>query len=364
MMKNQQRLEQFAGLVLVGAIAAGCLLVLRPYVSAILWAAILCFATWPVNELLLKWLRGRRTLAAVLMTVMLSLVLFIPFLMVSLSFADSVRVVMGWVDSRRETGLPPPPQWVGRIPLAGEWVATYWSDLAENTERALAWLKPWMTAAGAWLLRHSLDVAQGIFHLGLSLLIAFFFYRDGEGLVVHIREGTKRITGDYAQRLFHVVSSTVQSVVYGVIGTALAQGIVAGIGFALAGIPSATLLAVFTFLLSIVPVGPPIIWGGVSVWLFAHGRTGWGVFMIVYGLLAISGIDNIVRPMLISRGTKLSFALMLLGVLGGITVFGFIGIFIGPTLLAAGFSLAQEFLVRGRTAPPGQKARPDATPAA
>ena len=108
------------------------------------------------------------------------------------------------------------------------------------------------------------------------------------------------------------------------------------------------LLAFFTFFLSFVPFGPPIVWIGASIWLFAQGRIGWGIFMVVYGVLCISSVDNVVKPYIISRGSKLPFVVMFIGVLGGVATFGFIGIFLGPTLLAVGFSLAQEILGQRR----------------
>jgi predicted PurR-regulated permease PerM len=110
-------------------------------------------------------------------------------------------------------------------------------------------------------------------------------------------------------------------------------------------------LALFTFFLSFIPFGPPIIWIGASIWLFAQGSTGWGIFMIVYGVLAISSVDNVVKPVIISRGSRLPFVVMFIGVLGGVATFGFIGIFLGPTLLAVGFSLAQEILGQRRKNP-------------
>jgi predicted PurR-regulated permease PerM len=346
MVKNQQRIEQIAGIILIGAIVVGCWLVLRLFMLAILWAAILCFATWPVHELLLKWLRGRRTLTAALMTFILLLVLFVPFLVVGLTFTESIRTVIEWLDTQQKSGLPPAPAWVEKIPLIGSTISEYWSRLGENAEPALNWLKPWLKEVGLWLLRHSIGIAQGLFNLAMSLLIAFFLYRDGEGIVVNLREGFRRISGDYAQHLIDVVKATVRSVVYGVIGTALAQGAVAGIGFAIAGVPWVMLLALFTFFFSFIPGGPPIIWIGVSIWLFTQGHTGWGIFMILYGVLAISMVDNVIKPYIISRGTKLSFIVMLIGMLGGIAAFGFIGVFLGPTLLAVGFSLAHEIITQ------------------
>lgn len=359
MVKNQKRIEQIAGIALIGAIVIGCGFVLRPFLSAILWAAILCFATWPLHELFLKWLPGRRNLTAGLMTAVLSLVLIIPFVVVGLTFTDSVREGMAWLDIQKEEGLIPPPAWVQRIPLIGDRISQSWSELAADPQPVIARWKPRFQAAGLWLLRHSLDLAQGVFQLVISVLIAFFLYRDGEGLVARLREGFQRISGDYSQHLVDVVKTTVRSVVYGVIGTGLAQGIVAGIGFAIAEVPSPMLLALFTFFLSFVPFGPPIIWIGASIWLFAQGSIGWGIFMVAYGLFGISSVDNVVKPYIISRGSKLPFIVMFIGVLGGVATFGFIGIFLGPTLLAVGFSLAQEIIGQHRQAAPKAVREPE-----
>jgi len=348
MVKHQRTIEQIAGLALIVVIVMGCVLVLRPFISAILWAAILCFATWPVHDLLLRWLRGRRNLTAGLMTALLSLVLIIPFLVVGLTFTDSVRETMKKIESYQEAGLPGPPAWVEKVPLVGRPISDYWREYMVDTGPAMDWLKPRLQRIGLWLLNHSLDVARGVFQLVMSVLIAFFLYRDGEGLVARLRDGFERISGDYGQHLMDVVKTTVRSVVYGVIGTGLAQGLVAGIGFAIAGVPSPILLAMLTFFLSFLPVGPPFVWIGASIWLFVQKGTYWGIFMVLYGLLGISSVDNVVKPIIISRGSKLPFIVMFIGVLGGVATFGFIGIFIGPTLLAVGYSLVQEILDKRR----------------
>jgi predicted PurR-regulated permease PerM len=225
MFKDQQRIEQIAGLILIAAIVVGCLFVLRLFALAIIWAAILCFATWPLRELLLKWLKGRKNLAEGLMTVIILLVLFVPFLIMGLTFTDSINAGLKWLETHKDSALLPPPTWVERIPCVGGRITTYWANLAEDAEPALTRLRPWFQEAGLWLLKNSVYVAQGIFNLAMSVLIAFFLYRDGDGIIVNLREGFQRISGDYAQHLMNVVKTTVQSVVYGTIGTAIAQGV-------------------------------------------------------------------------------------------------------------------------------------------
>lgn len=344
MARNKQEIERIAGLVFIGAVVIGCGFILRSFASAIIWAAILCFATWPVYERLLKWLRGRRNLAAGLMTIALVLVLFTPFLIVGISFTDNIQASLEWINSHKGTAVPPPPEWVAKIPLIGAKLFASWLELTQNAAPMLERLRPWAQKAGLWLLQHSLDFAQGIFYLAISMLIAFFFYRDGRDAVVRLRPGFQRISGDYAQRLLDVVTTTIKSVVYGVLGTGLVQGVVATIGFAIAQVPSPLLLGLFTFFLSFVPGGPVIVWLGASIHLFLQHRIGWGIFMILYGILLISSIDNIIKPLIFSRGSKLPFILMLIGMLGGIATFGFIGVFLGPILLAVGYSLVKEFL--------------------
>ncbi len=354
MAKNKQKIEKIAGWVFIGVVAAGCGLVMRPFVLDILWAAILCFVTWPLYELLLKWLRGRRTLVAAIMTILLLLVLFIPFFVIGLKFTDSIRAAMEWLEAHKQTGLPLPPVWVERIPLAGAKLSEYWSALAADEETVANRLMPWIQKAGLWLLQHSVDLGQGIGHLAISVMIAFFIYRAGDGVTARLREMFQQVSGDKAQHLINVVRTTIRTVVYGAIGTALVQGAAAGIGFFIVGAPSVMMLALFTFFLSFIPFGPPIIWIGVSIWLFAEERIGWGVFMIIYGLLAISSIDNLVKPYIISRGSRMPFIVMFIGVLGGIVTFGFIGVFVGPILLAVGYSLLQEFLSHHRYASAGK----------
>jgi predicted PurR-regulated permease PerM len=147
-----------------------------------------------------------------------------------------------------------------------------------------------------------------------------------------------------------LAGKTVRGVVYGILGTAFVQAVLAGIGFLIAGVPNPGFLALLTFFLSVVPVGPPLIWLPASLWLFHQGSTGWGIFMICWGVL-VSSVDNLVKPWLISQGNAMPFLLILFGVLGGALTFGFIGVFIGPTLLAVGYRLVVEWAATHRAVP-------------
>jgi predicted PurR-regulated permease PerM len=152
-----------------------------------------------------------------------------------------------------------------------------------------------------------------------------------------------RVAGADALRLLEVAEGTIQGVVYGIIGTALAQAVLQVIGLLLAGVPGALLLGGLTFFLSVVPVGPPMVWGGAAAWLYFNGQMGWAIFVALWGFFVVSTVDNVIKPYLIARGANLPFVLVLLGVLGGVLAFGVIGVFIGPTLLAVGYRVMLEW---------------------
>jgi len=346
---NLKRIETMAAVAAVAMLAAGCLVVLRPFASAILWAAVLTYTTWPLLLRMEGWMRGRRSLAAFTMTAIIAMVMVLPFVVAGITLAENVSR-MEDIFHFLQDGLPcEAPDWARNLPWIGPAVERAWPGFAQDAGWIPGAVKAAGLGAGKWLLTHSLDFGMGITQLALSVVIVFVFYRDGESVTARIVAGTQRIAGDVAQRLLSVAGNTVRSVVYGIIGTAMAQAIVAAIGFRMAGVPSPFLLGLLTFLLALVPAGPPLIWIPAVLWLFHEGYTGWGVFMAVWGVFGISGIDNLVRPYLISRGAKLPFVIVLLGAIGGVLAFGFIGLFLGPVLLAVGYALVREFTASSKS---------------
>jgi predicted PurR-regulated permease PerM len=187
-------------------------------------------------------------------------------------------------------------------------------------------------------------VAGGFLQLLLVVFVAFFFYRDGTRLAANLVAIVRRLGGALGEEMLTLSCNTVKGVMLGIFGTALAQSAVALIGFLMAGAPMPLLLALATFFLSVIPVGPPLIWGGAALWLYSHGDHGWAIFLALYGLLVISSVDNVVKPILISHSSHLPVLLVVLGVLGGVLAFGFIGIFLGPTLLAVGLTLITHWI--------------------
>ena len=330
----------------IGAIAflvIGCLYVLRPFLAAILFAAAVVISSWPMYLFLLKRMGNRRTLAALTLTFTLLLLVILPITLVAYNLADDVGRFYEQIKLAVETGHVEPPAWLRRLPLIGAWADRYVRETVASREQMLELATRMLEPARQFLLGGGIVLGVGVAQMSLAAFVSFFLYRDGLGLMRAIRIAMERIIGDSAHRVADTVSHTVRGVMYGLLGTALAQALVAALGFAIAGVPGVLLLGFATFVLSLVPVGPPVIWGGAAIWLFGQGQTGWGVFMLVWGLVLISGVDNVVKPMLISRGSDLPFLLVLLGVLGGVIAFGFVGLFVGPVLLAVGYSLLHEW---------------------
>jgi len=349
-MELTKRIEVISGITLVAIIAAGCLLVIWPFTSSILWAAVICFATWPLHQRINRLCKNRRSLSAALMTLIMVVVTVLPFVLVATALDTSLSSLIARLQNMSTQGIPPAPAWTGHIPLVGSYLQSNWSDLATDSEKGHTFLKVALANLKPWLLRRCLDFGIGVLHLCISVFIAFFFYRDGDRLVGHLSKLGLRILGDYSRHLVNVIGSTVRGVVYGFLGTALVQGVLAAIGFLIAGVPSALMLGFFTFFMALLPFGTPLIWIPVTVWLFVTSGVKWGLFMAAWGLCIVSGIDHPLRPYLISREANLPFVLVFLGAAGGLLAFGFIGLFLGPTLLAVGYCLVQE-MIRHKKSP-------------
>lgn len=338
-----KRLEYFSQLAAVLILAAACFLVLRPFLGAMLFAAVICISSWPLYQWLLRRMKDRNSLAAFTMTLSLVLVVILPLALTAYNLADNIAIIYDAVKQAVEAGPPGPPAWLEGIPLVGESLAEYWILIASSREEMVALAKRMLEPGKDILLAGGILLGQGVIEMSLAAFVSFFFYRDGVALLRLLNTLMNRLLGMSAAKILGVISNTVQGVMYGLLGTALAQGVVATIGFVIAGVPAALLLGSATAVLSLIPVGPPLIWGGAAIWLFYQDSVGWGIFMLLWGLLLISSVDNVVKPLLISRGSNLPFVLVLFGVLGGVLAFGFIGVFIGPTLLAVGFSLIKEW---------------------
>ena len=326
-----------------GLVVVGIYLVLRPFLSALLVAGVLAIATWPAYEKLRANLRGSSTVSASVMLLLILVTVIVPIALLADAAAENLPAVFSAARNWRADDLRA-PELLKSIPIVGEnmfqWLT---SLLADRTQSAML-LQRALEPAGRLSLAFVRLLGDGLVQLLLVTFIVFFYYRDGERIAQLTHRISRRLSGQMSDEVLSIVVGTTRSVFISIVGTAAAQAIVAYIGFLIAGVPGAFLLSVGTFVLSVVPMGPVVLWGGAAIWLYMQGEPGWAVFMVIWGAAVISSIDNFLKPLLIARGSTLSLALIFLGVLGGVLAFGFIGVILGPVLLALGVSLGRAWI--------------------
>ncbi|MCQ4160242.1 AI-2E family transporter [Roseomonas sp. GC11] len=337
------RPARLLGLAALAALLAGCLMVLRPFLSALLWAAILAFCTWPAYRALRDRLRLSPTWAALLMVTLEMLLIGLPLLFATPIRAEDVEGLRRSVETLISSGLPGLGDRLARIPWVGEFLRERWAALQFDFSPVTELLQPYAGMIAQQALGVLLAVLSGIAELVLAILLSFFFYRDGPRLAAGLEALVVRIAGAQARRLVQLTGNVTTGVVYGLLGTAVAQGVLTGFGLWISGVPQPVLLGVVAGIISVLPVGAPLVWLPASLWLFSQDSTGWGIFLLIYGAGGISSVDNVIRPWLISRGADLPLLLTILGALGGVFAFGFLGLFLGPVLLAVGFTLLRDW---------------------
>lgn len=341
-MVSRQSVEHAVGLSILALIALGTFLVLRPFLSAILWAAVLCYSSWPLFVRLKARLGDRTALAAVVMILGVACVLVTPIAVLTWSMTDEVVRLSGIVRRWFESGLPPLPAWVGDIPLLGGKVIQKWHDLFQTGDLAQN-LAPYIAMLRTQLTTVATTAASALAELLLSLVIAFFLYCNGPALNEILVSLGAKLTGERSRRLIDVVGSTTRSVVKGLLGTNLIQAILGAFGFWAAGVPGAMLLGFFVFFLTVIPLGSAIIWVPAVIWVVNAGNTVTAVLLAIWCILIFGLLENIARPFLVGRGSTVPAILILLGMLGGMSAFGFLGVFLGPALLALVYALIEEW---------------------
>ncbi len=333
-------------IAIVALLLIGCIAVLTPFIGTLLFAVVICVTASPLRDALLRLCRGRRTLTAALLCLMLVLLLVVPMALLSGSLADGVEMVIGYLKPFLESGLPADmPLWVSDIPIFGDVIADYWHKLLASREEMNEVLRQLIAPTRKMALAAVSMFGQGLFQLALVIFFAFFIFRDAEDYAYAVRTASRKLAGDLGERMFKLTNGTITGVMIGIVGTAAAQSLVAMLGFLIAGVPGVIILTVATFFFSMVPVvGATLIWLPAAAWLYDSGQTGWAIFMLLWGMFGISSVDNFIKPILISRTASLPLLLIVVGVFGGVLVFGFIGVFLGPALLALGQVLIREWL--------------------
>jgi predicted PurR-regulated permease PerM len=352
MAEEQLRPGRILGLAALALLAIASFLVVRPFISALLWAGIIAFATWPIFRFLTDRARLRPSMAALVMVLGELLLVGVPVLFATPVSAADVEALRGTVERLLSEGLPGLDAQVAALPVVGPGIGAVLERLNLGFDAAFALIRPYAGVAAQWLLGLLLAVLSGIAELFLAIILAFFFYRDGPRMAAFAEDVMARMAGQEARRLIRLVGDVTRGVIYGLVGTGFVQGVMTTFGLWLAGVPQPVLLGVIAGVISIFPVGAPLVWIPASLWLFAQGSTGWGIFLALYGAFGISSVDNFIRPWFISRGADLPLLLTLIGALGGVLAFGFLGLFLGPVVLAVAYVLARDWAAHAAPSPP------------
>lgn len=335
-------IERLIALGAVACLLVGVALVLRPFVTGILFGSIIVVATWPIRDWLVRQGLSVGLTATVLLSVAVATV-GVPAVILAPGLGDQLLDGIQRIQAYF-AGSPELPNWVAQVPWAKESVARLWSSLAEPGGAFQVVIKPYSSELRKGLLELARAFAEGMFQFLVSLAVATMLWVRGDAAAGTLKEIIERLGGPTAGSALLVAATSVRGVAYGVIGTAAIQAIAMALGLMVAGIPGAGLLGFLTLIIALSQVGPllVVIWGGAAWWLFGHGDNGWAIFICVWGLV-VSTVDNLIRPWLVSLGAEMPLIVIFLGVLGGFIAFGFLGLFIGPTLLGVSYQMLQAW---------------------
>jgi predicted PurR-regulated permease PerM len=339
-------------LLLAGLLLVGLVEVVRPFLTAILFGAVLAVAAWPARQALLRTGMPRGLAAALLLFAALALIV-LPTVLLAPGLINQAlrggRHLLALLAARPLT----PPHWLAALPLVGDAAVRLWDSAASGELNIAAALAPYSEQLRRSLLGLATGLLDSLLQLLLALGVATFFWVSGAELAAELRSVLERLGGRAAAGAVDTIGASIRGVAYGVVGTALLQAVLMGIGLALAGIKGAVLLGCATLVLALSQIGLPLVYAidlGSAWWCFHNDRFGWAVFLLVW-CAPLSALDNVVRPWLISFGVPMPLSLVILGVFGGFISFGFLGLFIGPSLLAVAYTLLQAW--RGRKAAAG-----------
>jgi predicted PurR-regulated permease PerM len=340
-----RRVAAFAFLVFIFGLTFW---VLSPFLASLAWAGILAYATWPLHQWLCRRLPRRENLAALLMTLGVAATLLLPMVWVLITLVADLAAASTTFRQISSHGLPPLPSGVSAWP-GGEWIVAQYQRVQADPE----WVRAQIAALGladvANLRDVAGDVGRNVGKFGLAVFALFFLYRNGDSVLTQFRGVATRWLGEAAPGYIQAVGVTVRAVVFGIVLTALAQGVLAGLGYWAAGVAAPALWGVITALVSLIPFVGPVVWVGLSLGLLAQGETQAALGLFLWGALVVSWVDNLIRPLVISGPTRIPFLLVFLGVLGGLNAFGLIGLFLGPVLLAVSVAIWREWLVHARS---------------
>jgi predicted PurR-regulated permease PerM len=331
-------------ILFIAALIGGSLWILKPFLPAIIWATMLAIATWPLLQSLQSKLWNSRALAVAVITTAILVIFVVPFWLAIGTIVRHSGQIIEWAEHLAATGLPPPPSWIESIPLIGSNISNAWRDIAnDDLPELLQKGRPYAGMITRWFIEAMGSLGSVLVQFLLTVAIVAIMYAQGENAAITARRFGSRLAGTRGEQAVVLAGQAVRGVALGVVLTAFIQSGVGAFGLFVAGIPLASVLCAVMFMLCIAQLGPGLVLVPAVIWVFATGATGWGVFLAIVSVAAIT-IDNFVRPILIRRGVHLPLLLILAGVIGGLIAFGLVGIFLGPMILAVAYTLFRAWL--------------------
>jgi predicted PurR-regulated permease PerM len=334
------------GVLFIMALIGSSIWILRPFIGAIVWAATIVVATWPLMISVQAWLWNKRALAVAVMTLLLLAILIVPLTFAIGTIVSNVDEIAEWTKSLATFKTPSPPQWVANLPLVGARAAELWRYVAavglpEIGTRAA----PYAGSVIKWFAAQLGNVGVLLVEFLLTVILAGAMYANGELATARLVRFGRRLAGQGGENAVFLAGQTIRGVALGVVVTALAQAVFGGLGLMIAGVPFAGVLTGAMLLLSIAQIGVVPVLGSTVAWLYWTGESAWGTFLLVWMIVA-GTMDNFLRPILIRKGADLPLLLVFAGVVGGLLAFGLIGIFVGPVVLAVADALLKAWIDR------------------
>jgi predicted PurR-regulated permease PerM len=323
----------------IGLLIASSLWILRPFLFSLTWAIMIVVATWPFMLMVQKRCRGRRWPAVTFMSLALLLVLVLPLTFAILTILERTDDLVNLVNSLKTIRIASPPAWFENVPLVSGRLIERWQQLSAMTPQEFsALLAPYINVTLKWFIAQVGTIGMLIVHFCLMIILSAVLYSQGEKAADMVCRFAQRLAGDRGLEAAILSAAAIRSVALGIIGTAIVQSVLGGLGLIVAGVPTVTLLIAVMMLLCIAQIGPGLVLFPSVVWLYWNGASTSATILLVWSILvAIS--DNFLRPFLIKRGADLPMILIITGVIGGLVAFGIIGLFIGPVVLAVTYTL-------------------------
>jgi predicted PurR-regulated permease PerM len=346
--RNNQRdiVQATLAILFIGIMITASFWILRPFFTALVWATMIVVTTWPFMLTLQKLLWGKRALAVTVMTAALLLLLVIPLTLAIVNIIERADDIVAWTKSLATLDLPPPPDWVGGLPVVGKKISAQWLHLAAAGKAELAArVEPHLAKIASWVVAQAGSGMMMMVQFLLTVIISAVLYGTGDTAAAGVRHFARRLGGHHGEDAAILAAKAIRGVALGVVVTALVQSLLGGIGLAVSGVPAAAILTAVMFILCVAQIGPALVVIPATVWLFWTDQTLWGSVMIGFSLVTMT-IDNVIRPFLIKKGADLPLLLIFAGVLGGLVAFGVIGLFIGPVILAVTFTLLEAWVTR------------------